>query len=455
MFFLGAILVALVSPSPSPTPRLHTWLYTRAYDARYLQASALPGGNQPNDTDENAMAIVHAGYDLGAGFQAGATYAYSDPNALSGISDLNQLQESYLAYRSGTLSAKAGNQYFNSPWADTHFKLGLAPTAFQGVDAIYTRNAWTVEAADMTRFMSRTSGGFTRTNLLTPVAEGINTGGFTYGHVTYAPPDAGYSISGYAYNVNDMVAFAWLSGFATLSQHGWRPFIGAQGGIEGNAGASYLGLVRSSIAGVIIGANPTRNVTISAAFDEIPWRRASIALPNGTSCNSAGPAPTYQITNGNATLPYFLPQGVAQCANNANDTTTIYYGGWASPYSDSYSTDPMYTGPLLEGPVDRRSPGNSQALIGLYTSANGQFTFTESYYWFDYSNPLATQATTEWDNVLAYYFSKITTGRYRGWLFRYGYVAQHKSNVAYANGAGFLGGVPITRYSRFQVEYSI
>jgi hypothetical protein len=440
MPLLCAVLVAALAPSPSPTPRLQTWMYARAYDARYLQASTLPGGDQPNQTDENAFAIVHADYALGGGFSAGGTYSFSDPNALAGVSDLNQLQESYLAFKRDNVAVKAGNQYFNSPWADTHFKLGLAPTAFQGVDARYTSDGWTFEAADMTRFMSRTSSAFTRTNLLTAVSGGVNTSGFIYGRITYAPPNANAALSAYAYNMDDMAAFVWLSGFVSLSPHGWQPFLGVQGGAETNAGASYLGIVRSSIGGLIVGATPSRNLTFSAAFDAIPWRRTALVLPNGASCNSAG---------------YFLPLGVGQCGNNANGTKELYYGGWASPYSDGYATDPMYTSPLLEGPVDRRSPGTSQALIGVYTSANRRLTFTESYYWFDYSNPLATQATTEWDNVLAYYFSAINPGRYRGLLFRYGYVQQHKSNVAYANGDSFLGGVPITRYSRFQLEYAI
>lgn len=429
MFFLGAILVAALSPSPSPTPRLHTWLYARAYDARYNY-----------QTDENAMAIVHAGYDFGSGFTAGGTYTFSDPNALAGLSDLNQLQEAYLAYHGPTITVKAGDQYFNSPWADTHFKLGLAPTAFQGVDAIYVRDGWTLEAAQISRFMSRTSSAFTRTNLLTAVAGGINTSGFTYVHAGYTPPNAGAVFSAYAYNMDDMATFVWFNGFTRLSPHGWQPFIGAQGGLETNAGASYLGIVRSSIAGLIVGATPWRGITLSAAIDQIPWRRAALTLPSGPSCNSAG---------------YFLPQGVGECGNNANGTREVYYGGWASPYSDGYATDPMYTSPLFEGPVDRRSPGNSQALVGVYTSPNARFSFTESYYWFDYSNPLATQATTEWDNTLVYYFSKVAAGRYRGLLFRYGYIQQHKSNVAFVSGDGPLGGTPITRYSRFQLEYAL
>ncbi|MGD0969235.1 MAG: hypothetical protein ABR949_13235 [Candidatus Aquilonibacter sp.] len=429
MHFLAAILVALISPSPSPTPRLHTWLYARAYDARYQ-----------NETDENAIAIFHAGYDLGGGFSAGGTYQFSDPNALAGLSDLNQLPETYLAYKSEHVSVKAGDQYFNSPWADTHFKLGLAPTAFQGVDAIYGRDGWTFEAAQMTRFMSRTSSAFRRTNLLTGVAGGINTSGFSYLHAGYAPPQGNAVLSAYAYDMDDMAAFVWFNGFAQLSPRGWQPFVGAQGGLETNAGASYLGIVRSSIAGLIVGATPWRSITLSAALDQIPWRRTALALPSGASCNSAG---------------YFLPVGVGECGNNANGTRELYYGGWASPYSDGYATDPMYTSPLFEGPVDRRSPGNSQALIGVYTSANRRLSFTESYYWFDYSNPLATQATTEWDNTLAYYFSRITAGRYRGLLFRYGYIQQHKSNVAYASGDGVLGGMPIAHYSRFQFEYAL
>ena len=37
----------------------------------------------------------------------------------------------------------------------------------------------------------------------------------------------------------------------------------------------------------------------------------------------------------------------------------IYYGGWASPYSDNTDSDPLFTTSMSQGMVDRRAPGSA------------------------------------------------------------------------------------------------
>ena len=57
---------------------------------------------------------------------------------------------------------------------------------------------------------------------------------------------------------------------------------------------------------------------------------------------------THQFATAHAyaiNMPYFLPTGgSAQCTadNKTGTIADVYYGGSASPYTDSYVTDPTY-----------------------------------------------------------------------------------------------------------------
>ncbi|HEV7179690.1 MAG TPA: hypothetical protein VGN11_07455, partial [Candidatus Baltobacteraceae bacterium] len=245
------------------------------------------------------------------------------------------------------------------------------------------------------------------------------------------------------------------SGAASLSSKGWSPSIAAQGGVENNAGASYIGKIHSSVFGLQVSVSPLKSISLSAGFDTTPWHRDTIVLPKGVSCDSGGATSTYQLST-QTTLPYFLPQGVAQCLSHSDGSTSVYYGGWATPYSDSYATDPLFTTGFAEGAPDRRSPGNSSIVDGTYTSGNGRLTLFSSYTRHDYSNAIARQETTEWGTLAGYRFNEVRSGAYyKGLLLRCFYVVQRKSNVAYASGASYLGGLPLIRYSRIQLEYTL
>ena len=166
-----------------------------------------------------------------------------------------------------------------------------------------------------------------------------------------SPSGSGFSANGWFYNIADLANMAWFDG--KYAFHGkFARFIAMQGGWELNSGQSYIGKINSQVFGAQIGANVTKNLVLSVGYDQIPWKTDTIFLPTGVTCSNSNS----QVA-AKATLAYFLPLNTAQCFTNPNGTTNIYYGGWASPYSDNTTSDPLYTTNFLQGQVDRRAPG--------------------------------------------------------------------------------------------------
>ncbi len=103
---------------------------------------------------------------------------------------------------------------------------------------------------------------------------------------------------------------------------------------------------------------------------------------------------------------YFLPSGgTPQCHDNGNGTTTIYYGGWASPYTDSYATDPLFTTSISQGMVDRRSPGSRSKFLRTAFMDQKQIRFISSQAYYDYGNATGGVAPTQEFNLDGTYFS--------------------------------------------------
>ncbi|MBV9057140.1 MAG: hypothetical protein JO351_10955, partial [Candidatus Eremiobacteraeota bacterium] len=224
---------------------------------------------------------------------------------------------------------------------------------------------------------------------------------------------------------------------------GGAPFVALQGGVESNSGRSYLGKIVSQDAGVQIGADVTKNLRLTVGYDAIPWRIDTILLPANVTCGS-----TFQITAKGATLAYLLPLNAGQCSTSgAGRPTRIYYGGWASPYTDSYATDPFFTTSVTQGMADRRAPGTSWKVGVTYTSADKRLVLAATDAWYDYGNALAPQSTNIWTLDGRYYLSAVRQGRYRGLLLRYRYAQRTQSNTQ------TLGGSPLFKYNRAQLEY--
>jgi hypothetical protein len=514
-------VIAQDQPAPTPTPnpltltgQFRSFYFTRqnASNNPGQQFNFTPGAKYSstgvNQATWSSSIGLHAEYaipDMG-GLVIGGTYLFATPFGPCSVATLHlkgqpctmqtppntnpddtvpgftldTFYEAYLGYKHGAWSAKVGNQLFTSPWAlpaDTRLK----PAAFQGADVAYTGvKNWTFEAANMIQFENRTSSNFTSTTLLTsfpagnpglganiyvPLGTFISTNGFFYAKAGYANPAARLTLDGYFYSVSALLNMWWFDGKYYLSEDKYKPFVEMQGGTESNAGASYIGKIDSQVIGARIGANVAKNVLLTFGYDGLPWRTDTIGLPSGVTCSSS----THQITAKGVTLAYFLPlvnNGTPQCTNNANGSVNVYYGGWASPYTDGYTADPFFTTNISQGMVERRSAGNSEKITATFTSDNKRLVFLASYGWFNYGNAAVPSAnTSEWDLDGTYRFSPYKgTGPYKGLMLRDRYMNRNISNTfcgaintACPAGAAidsqFLGGLAIFKFNRAQLEY--
>lgn len=510
------------APAPAPTASPFQWSgQVRSYYFTRQNASNNPGAGfnftpgakysstGVNQASWNSAISLHGEYafpDMGGVF-IGGSYLYANPldgpcslavahakgkpcvsqvppntnpdDTLPGFA-LSTFYEAYLGYRNGRWNARVGDQTFNSPWAgpaDTRLK----EEAFQGADVAFSGvKHWTFEAADMIQFENRTSSTFQSNTLLTSYPAGnsgipaniyvpggnfIQTNGFFYGKAGYADAPAGVSVNGYFYGVSALMNIWWLDGRYEFGRSPAKPFVALQGGTESNAGASYLGKIRSQVIGAQIGANLSKNVLLSFGFDSLPWHSDTIVLPKGVSC-SAG---TNQITAKGATLAYFLPlvnNGTGQCSNNANGTTNVYYGGWASPYTDNYTADPFFTTNGSQGMIERRSAGTSERLVATFISNDNRVVFLAAYGWLNYGNAAAPSANTnEYDLDGIYRFNRYSGhGPYKGLMLRDRYFVRTIENTycgaanaacpaGASSGAQYLGGLPLFKYNRAQLEY--
>lgn len=503
------------APPPKPTPNpLTLGGYFRSYYFTRQNATNNPGtqfnfssgakynSNGVNQATWNSAIAVHGDYNFpDSGWHVGGTYLYANPmdgpcvvpaNHLKGAECVSQtppntnpddtvpgftlstFYEAYLGFHAHGLDGSLGNILINTPWAnpaDTRLK----PAAFEGGYLYYTAPpGWNVGAGDMLAFEGRTSSAFSRETLLTsypagssglpsniivPGGNGIQTNGMVYGRAGYADPSGtGFSANGWFYNVSDIATMWWGDGKYTF--HGKiAPFIAVQGGWENNSGQSYIGKINSQVFGAQVGANLTKNIQLTVGYDQIPWHTDTIFLPNGVTCSNSN----YQIS-AKATLAYFLPLNAGQCFTNSNGTTQIEYGGWASPYTDNTTSDPLYTTNFLQGQVDRRAPGTSWQPQLQFISTNQKWIFQGAAAWYNYSNALVSQNTKIWWVDGRYRFSHVGKGAYHGLMLRYRYGERYQSNTfcgaAATNcipgssiGSAYLGGLPMFKYNRAMLEY--
>ncbi len=507
------VTVAPPPPPPTPNPLTLGGLFRSYYFTRQ-NASNNPGtqfdfapgakynSNAVNQASWNSAIAVHGQYNFPNGWYVGGTYLYANPmdgpcvvpaNHLKGAVCVTQIPpntnpddtlpgftlstfyQAYGGYKAHGFDGQGGNVLFNTPWAgpaDTRLK----PEAYQGAYLNYTSpSGWTVGAAHMFAFEGRTSSSFTQYTLLTSYpagssglpsniivagGSGIQTNGFTYETVGYSDPSGrGLGVNGYFYQVADLANMQWFDGRYTFPGK-WAPFVAMQGGWENNAGKSYIGNIDSQALGAQVGANFTKNLSLWVAYDSIPWHNDTVNLPAGVTCSNS----SYQIS-AKATLAYFLPLNTGQCFMNPNGTTSIYYGGWASPYTDNTTSDPLYTTNFMQGQVDRRAPGTSWQTQLQFVSTNQKWIFQAADAGYNYGNALAAENTKIWWLDGRYFFSKVSKNEpYHGLLLRYRYGERYLSDTycgaAATNcppgssiGSTFLGGLPIFKYNRAMLEY--
>jgi len=505
--FIGSLFAALVllaapagaqsSPSPSPSPApsslpppaaaphpLSLRGFFRAYDFTRQNASkAIGGAGQVNQQSIELGLGLHGDYRFGhTPFSVGASYLLAEPtdgcaspiahlsapcgkvkapalnpdDSLPGFA-LNALYEAYVQYKDPRLSVKLGDQVFNTPWtssSDTRIK----PTAFQGVDVVYSVSpAWSIELADMIRFQGRVNSTFEKNTLLTsfpagtagtppntfvPGGNSIPTAGLQYAKIAYAGTH-GLVSSLHLHRFDDIANLAWLEAKYTALGLRTKPFVAFHGGYERETGAAVLGKIYSTPIGVQVGGSVTRNLGVTLSYERTPAHSDRIRLPAGDVCNA-----TQQLTVKKGTsFPYLLPANAPQCTANADGTTTIQYGGFASPYTDGYGTAPLWLTSLTQSPIDRHAPFSGPKIQATWTSNDKRLILYVTQSYLQFGNGLRPQQLSEINADAQYFAGPVGPGPYKGLVLRYRYGSRQVTNVT------TYGGLPLFRYNRAQMEY--
>ncbi len=467
--------------------------FIRAYN--FTRQNASGGVAQVNQQSFNMALDLHGDYKfVGTPFSIGATYFYANPlgscsnaqdhafgsacvsNKAPGLNPddtlpgytLSTLMETYVKYNAGRFNATLGNQLWATPWANPSDSR-VKPAAFQGFDANYAFNkTWSVEGSYMTRFESRTSSAFDNTTLITACVPGTNgiestavgaacglnsyprvtNSGFLYGKLAYNGPK-GLSAALHYYTFSNLANLTYFEGRYNLPYaNKYKPYVMAQYATEKNTGNNIVGKINATAFGLKGGLSLTPNVDFFVAYDTVPsksdtYTNAQIAA-TGVTCTAAG-ASTNGFIKGNGTLPYWLPQGGnPDCTvNAAAGTTTVYYGGFASPYTFSYATDPLFTTSMTQGFADRGMSGSAVKFQLNFTSSDKRFNGILSRAYYNYNNGAGVSPTQETDADAWFYLQKPG----KGLLVRYRYGERTQQFTS------AFGGLPLFKYNRAQLEY--
>ncbi len=157
-----------------------------------------------------------------------------------------------------------------------------------------------------------------------------------------------------------------------------------------------------------------------------------------------------------AAAPYFLVGGgtnahVAAGVNGAavnavkvgTDRYKVVYGGIASPYSDSYASDPLYTTSISQGMVDRRSAASAFKGALTNTSSNKRVVAFASEAAYNYKTAFARNRSYEFDADITLNFNPVHTGSYKGFALRERFADRTQPTLPYN-----------FKYVRHQLQYS-
>lgn len=418
----------------------------RAYD--FARENRVQNGANPNRTAFNFGGNLHLDYALGGTpLHIATTYFGAYPfganglrpqrngqidNTLPGFA-LSTLGEAYLRYKDRRTSATVGNQVVNTPWApnsDSRIK----PVAFQGIDAAYRLGPnLTLGVSRMIRFEGRTSSAFDRNTLLTSSAAG---------NPAYAAHDtSGFLLADVAYKANKTVTATFNNySFYDIANlfygevrdsldpaSSYDPTAAVQYVHEGSTGRAVIGRILSNAYGAQLSAKLNRNVLVALGFDTIPIRYDTVAARTATAAGRG----------------LFLPAGgTPLAAALGGGIYRIAYGGIASPYTDSYATDPLYTTSISQGVADRHSPGTSYKAALIFTPDNKRVKGILSEAYYDYGNALGSNRTYETNVDVTYFFSPVGKGPYKGLSFRERFANRQQPTIPYE-----------FKYIRTQLEY--
>jgi len=464
---------ATATPSPNGVKisgRFRAYSFDRV---NHVQESATKGAAaaNPNRFATNFGLEPHIDYRIGdSNFNIGYSYQGADPfgldplgkggkaatnaqidNTLGGFELDSPVHELYVQYKDATTQVTVGNQelnYFWLPASDSR----IQPASYQGFDTSFNlyKNLQ-FGLTDVIRFQARNSSNFEPNTLLTANYDGASVlskytgvGAQTPGTLRTAltfKPVSNLSVTGEEdqfYDIANLTYGELKYGFAPKLAA--NPYFAAQYVNEVSAGQKQVGKIYNTTYGAQLGANVGKGLLFTVSTDIAPWRYA-------------------YVKSAAAETNYFEPSGGTGAAEKVGtDLYKVAYGGIASPYTDSYASDPLYTTMITQGVVDRRSAGESYKAALVYTTPNKQFKFIASEGYFNYNNAIPVAASTsttahpeflksvtasEYNLDGTYYVSKVKSGKpYHGLFARVRFAPRQVPVLPYQ-----------FQYQRFQLEY--
>ncbi|MHB1513627.1 MAG: OprD family outer membrane porin [Acidiferrobacter sp.] len=274
----------------------------------------------------NMMSGAVDGFSAAASFYAAHSLGLNNRNTalddgtLAGYGRIDTFGQAFLQYHAHGVLLRAGDQLLNTPWMNPS-DARVVPATYQGLfAAIQPVSGLTVSALRITRYKSRTSDGFSNTDLYNAVGS-VNVGG-TGGLPGGTEPGAAavganYHVAGlktaaWGYQFFNLAKMAYVEGSYTFGgAHGIAPLVGAQYVRETGSGAQELGHVDATVYGAIVGVKHGPDL-LTVGYNDLPAHPGAF---------------------GN--------------------------GDVVSPYTTGYATDPLYTTSMIQGMVDRKTSGHA------------------------------------------------------------------------------------------------
>lgn len=266
------------------------------------------------------------GFSAGLSFYTAHNLGLNNANpalvdgTLAGYDGINTLGQAFVQYDNRRVLVRAGDQSIANPWINASDSR-MIPATYQALLAAVTpMTGLTISAMRITRFKSRTSDEFSRTDLYNSTGT-FNIGGTgglagrreTGAAAVGADYDAhGLKAAVWGYQFYDLAKMAYAQGSYVLpGAVGLKPFVGAQVVRETGSGPQYLGAVNATVYGAVVGVKRAGD-QITLGYDDLPAHAGAF---------------------GN--------------------------GDVVSPYTTGYATDPLYTTSMIQGMIDRKTTGHA------------------------------------------------------------------------------------------------
>lgn len=414
-------------PAPTPTPlsgHLSVSGRFRGYDFQRL--NRVQNASNPNRHSIEFGVEPHLDYHIAdTPLNVGYTYFGATPfgfngpnpsangkvdNTLPGFPLNSPMHELYLQYKDSNNFVTIGNQELNYPWTPNSDSR-IMPESYQGIDSTFKLlDSLSFSATRIIAFEHRNSSNFESNTLLTAPYAGASLDHyhpFTPGTLRLGlnfHPSNRFVLSAEDYQYYNIANLAYAEGKYGLSPYSAaNPYLAVQYVAENSLGTNQVGRIDNHTIGAQLGVNVAKGLLFAASTDIAPWEYAYVHASSATA----------------ATSKYFVGGGGTGSSEMVGpDLYKVAYGGIASPYTDSLGTDPLYTTQITQGMADRRSAGNSYKAALVYTTPNKQLKLIADEAWFQYSNDIARNLTSEFNVDGTYYFNKVRPGPYKGFFVR-------------------------------------